>query len=545
MDHRYHAEVLCPLCGISLGSGIPSHDLDRELLSLSRYFFWFEQVRGLYRSDLTSSVCVTGVGLVLSSDIPNDVLYAPTERTSSYRGKAVSELENWKICNTVSGPWCIGLHDSCWQLLLLRIRQSDAIHDEMEIAESLFKQLSSMTYIPVTGFQFGHFYGGGSNQRMQPHYFAGPDDIPSFEELERAAPMTVKSFKKFSQIWSTDSSTEASLINSPQGRTGQHRTGSGGSLSYLPNGLPPELIFEILSYLPFTEVLKLRLVCRQLAVIFEFLPESYWRSRFCIGQEADFLFPNLKESRKWESTFLGTSRFLRDDNHSMLNRRRIRDVLEPIAVLYDLNSLFKAGPHGYVVSSSGSNNESSFQLQDCGNPNNESLSLSVVASRSGYMQGDMKDPLKSGCQEIYHRAQSLATPPAVSKILVSTIHLGTRRFISGFSIFPGVEYNITSHGLGYHVPHSQQQISHNSKLKSIRVAFRPEGLVGIKFKFEDSHSTPWIGDIGCTEIVLGKFSLPQDSSNLYLIAALDHYKIVSLDLAVSTIDPGTSINLKA
>lgn len=65
-------------------------------------------------------------------------------------------------------------------------------------------------------------------------------------------------------------------------------------------GCSPELKFEIFSYLSFDELLNMRLVCRNLALLatVDTLPQLYWRSRSLLGQEADFLFLRLTD--KWD-----------------------------------------------------------------------------------------------------------------------------------------------------------------------------------------------------------------------------------------------------
>jgi hypothetical protein len=114
------------------------------------------------------------------------------------------------------------------------------------------------------------------------------------------------------------------------------------------DALSPELKFGIFSYLSFDELLNMRLVCRNLALLatVDTLPQSYWRSRFLLGQEADFLFPRLTDKWDWSRLFFWTRASLRARLLPLVNRKRIRQVLEPIAALVDLKGVFQNGPYG-------------------------------------------------------------------------------------------------------------------------------------------------------------------------------------------------------
>ncbi|EHA18623.1 hypothetical protein ASPNIDRAFT_129458, partial [Aspergillus niger ATCC 1015] len=76
------------------------------------------------------------------------------------------------------------------------------------------------------------------------------------------------------------------------------------------------------------------------------LPQSYWRSRFLLGQEADFVFPCLSETQDWFKLFFATRASLKAATPPLVNRKRIRDLLEPMASLVDLDSIFRHGPGG-------------------------------------------------------------------------------------------------------------------------------------------------------------------------------------------------------
>ncbi|PYI01466.1 hypothetical protein BO78DRAFT_327588 [Aspergillus sclerotiicarbonarius CBS 121057] len=76
------------------------------------------------------------------------------------------------------------------------------------------------------------------------------------------------------------------------------------------------------------------------------LSQSYWRSRFLLGQEADFIFPTLTGTRDWSALFLGTVALMQAGNMPLINRRRIRHLLEPIAALVNRHDALRNGPGG-------------------------------------------------------------------------------------------------------------------------------------------------------------------------------------------------------
>lgn len=308
--------------------------------------------------------------------------------------------------------------------------------------------------------------------------------------------------------------------------------------AYLLDKLSAELSSEILSYLSFAELLNLRLVCRGLALLASTnaLSQSYWRSRFCIGQEADFLFLSLTETRNWARLFMGTSISLKNKSLHLINRKRIRKLLEPFAALWDLEDVLRSGPDGSIFHPAQEKDEHSQYI--------DSMSSKILVSRlqiglsfSGQLPALHTDgPIEEGCRALYHRAQSLMPPhqPTDRRIAISTIKVGTRSFISGINLYPATDNDSSSCAIGYRIPASEKwvEIPPFSGLRAIRVAFRAEGLTGVKFVFEDSESFDWVGDTRSSGIAFGILAIQKEGSDWpYLLAGLDHFKIVSLGLS--------------
>ena len=269
----------------------------------------------------------------------------------------------------------------------------------------------------------------------------------------------------------------------------------------------PELICEILCYLPFDQLLKLRLVCRSLAFIgrTSHLPQAYWRSRFCIGQELDFLFPNLSEIRNWHRLFSATSRQLRNSDMALLNRKRVRGLLEPIAALLHLDTVLNHDPYGSAVHLVPEKSDE-FHFSDGKGLRESSFLVTISISFSGQIQENSSGPLEEGCRELQRRAQPL-TPWPLSRnrrIAISQIQLGTRKYISGINLFPGENCNKSGHGIGYCTPDSEEwtTVQDTARLQAIHVAFRSEGLTATKFVFDDSSSTEWFGEAPVSHLAI-------------------------------------------
>lgn len=295
---------------------------------------------------------------------------------------------------------------------------------------------------------------------------------------------------------------------------------------------------EIISYLSFVELLDLRLVCRGFALLAtsSALSQSYWRSRFCIGQEADFLFPRLTETQNWARLFVGLSVSLKNDALHLINRKRIRKLLEPLAALWDSRAVFRNGPCGTAFCPEQNKHEG---WQNTDSTGSKSCVLHLQIGHSFYGQlptFHIDGPLQEGCRALYNKAQSLKPPqqPIKRQIGISTIQIGAFSFISGINLYPAADSKSADHAIGYRIPTSEKwvEIPPRSELRAICVAFRSEGLTGVRFVFEDSTSCDWVGNTRGSGIAFGILVLQKEGSDWpHLLAGLDNFKIVSLGLS--------------
>lgn len=526
----------CPFCGVIL---LPDPYDDEPASSETRVRPWYAEARGIYPVNTAiGDVAITGIGIVRHRN-----LYAPFDSGLSYVDEGIETLQEWRVCKTEGrwnliepseNRWCFGFHNSCWRLLLLRLGhgQDDSFHYETAIAEMIFYQLYCIPCPEGSVFTFGHDYEGAAKTHksfgrpkavdLSSHFYADPCTIPSTDRLQTAAPPDSARVKELGTL--------------------------GRPKNYAFKKLSLELKFEILSYLSFDELLNMRHVCRDLALLatVDKLPPSYWRSRFSLGQEADFLFPNLKASCEWNRLFFGTRASLSAKHLPMVNRKRIRKLLEPIAALVELKTFLRDDLYGYSFHPTQSQG-SHFQLIDGEMAEQPPRLMKVTGSFSGQLASARLDSaLNEGCRALYHRAHALLPPfqPHRQRIGITTVHIGARGFISGINLFVSVGCNDVDRRVGYRNTASEKwiEIPSGSQVKAVCVAFRAEGLTGIKFIFTNSDSSDWVGDNNNRGIAHGTLNIPEDTGLCYLLASLDCFKIVALGLGESI--NGTEDSLK-
>ncbi|RAK96808.1 uncharacterized protein BO80DRAFT_416097 [Aspergillus ibericus CBS 121593] len=536
------SNVYCPFCGVIL---LPDPYGDDPASPQTRVRPWYAEVRGVYATNLPGGqITITGLGIVRG----RNNLHAPLDNDVSYVDVGLGALEEWRLCEPSEGRWCFGFHNSCWRLLLLRLGPGQGDHpspNRTAIAEAVFYQLYCTPCLNASSFQLGHDYGGAAQTHkllgrprpadLSSHFYADPYAIPSMDDLEKSA----------SDLREAHGGPHRPL--SPNDSRGEKCDMLRRPNRNIFDRLSPELKLETFSYLSFDEILTMRLVCRGLARLLrlELLPQSYWRSRFLLGQEADFLFPKLTEAHDWSRLFLGTRASLKAGLQPLTNRKRIRQLLEPIAALVDLDAVLRRSPYGSACQPA--NREGScFQLTDEEGAESPPQVLEMTGSFSGQLATISADrPLNEGCRVLYRRTQSLMSPPRQNRrrIGISTVQIGARSFISGVHLFPSGESNAIHRSVGYHNPYSQKWIDvpSTSHLEALSVAFCSEGLTGVKFTFTPSDSSYWVGESNGPGIAQGTLIVPERSNRNYLLAGLDHFKIVWLGLGELIEHPRASL----
>ncbi|KAF9893998.1 hypothetical protein FE257_008969 [Aspergillus nanangensis] len=417
MDVIFNAH--CPFCEIILAVKQPETPLGSQP--------WVSRVRAVFSDDDScTSIGLTGVGLMES----RYTLVAPLNGISGPPGTPRRfDFSQYQY------RWIYPFHDCCWRILLERLGKG---RDRRHIANSLFRQFRC---VPIQ-----------DGSRFYPYSPAYVDPCAmSVDGLERSI---ISDWKIHCDVGPpTATSGRASLCN-----------------------LPLELLHEVVSYLPYSQVRELQRVCRNLAQILarENLPQMFWRGRFLLSFEHDFIFPDLKSKRDWYRLYLGTEFELRNGSSPLVNRKRIRGLIEPIAELMDVEEI--ASPAG----------------RDClqymsGRPLVPPIILSAPppASDPGtpytYIYSADRDAL-------YYRIQPLPVQEN-AHVDISSVKFGNETYTSGLS-FPS---GLCDLGFCYQRTRKQVKIPRFTNIESIQVVFSPGGLVGLQFHFSDYTSSPWIG----------------------------------------------------
>lgn len=508
--------IYCPFCGIILQSNQYLNPLpptsERE---------WFAEIRAVFRSEARPRrASLTGVGFIRGY-----ILSAPLDSNLSHRDTEALEAINLKRSRERSCAY--GFHNSCWKLLLARLPH---IKELQYILDTIFSLLFTTPCPDFAVFQFNHNYGGAAEThkprgRAMPldfstPFYADPCAIPSLATLESFA---LDRATSLSEKWKTT-------------RLDPY-IGSSTGLGYFFGRLPLEIIYEIISYLPLVEVVGIRLVCQELALIAgrENLPQSFWKTRFMFGHEQDYIFPDLAVMRNWSQLFNGAHSCFVSGNKSLANRMRIRALLEPIAVLAELNTTKAKTPLGLPTSYVDSDEEQHWRLDDY---NGEDLSMTFKDVRffTGQLaRSDYLGQIKHGCRVKRYRIarfpsqiRGTYSEGNIRQVKVSTVQIGAQCYISGIRYsFSQASSSLGNFPLelGFCTPGREKEINipSDADVKLVEVAFCSSGLVGIRLAFAggEDRSSPWIGQCGGQGIARGILQLPQSERNYHLVAGLD------------------------
>ncbi|RDW67299.1 F-box protein [Aspergillus mulundensis] len=509
------SNVYCPFCGvILLQDPYPEADPRRTRP-------WYAEIRGLV---MMESISLTGLGLISGRNI----LVAPVDSELSYTD--TEALEQWGLSTTSRGSWAFGFHNSCWRLLRTRLGSQ---HSEPAVAASVFSQLFCTPCRNSSAFDLGHDYDGASHTHkiagrpkpvdLDSHLYADPYVFLSLDDLEAAAPLDIAAWNR-----QRDGCTPQLF----------------GSFSL-------EIKHEILSYMSTKELATLRLVSRELANLAAVgsLPQSFWRSRFLVGQEADFLFPNLRDKRDWCRLFWGTRACVRNQGSlSLINRRRVRKLIEPFAAIVELDSRSPTTLSGSTLRLAQGQTDC-FQLSESSSIDGPPKLLQEIDSFSGQLASvDAAEPLVDGCRTIHRRAQlpQHSFGKEHRYIAITTRTIGARTFVSGIGFFPSYRLGKGSRILGFHDPATAEWIAVpcGSSLSALGVAFCSQGLTGVKFTFTTSESSNWVGVINGPGVAQGSLAVRGGEAQFYLTAGLDLLKMVSLGVGQllegpSDVFPGT------
>ncbi|KAE8165221.1 hypothetical protein BDV40DRAFT_259020 [Aspergillus tamarii] len=503
VDDLFPANKYCPLCGVVL----LCEELE-ETPDTRRP--WYAEVRAVAKEEYSTNL-MTGVGFLDS----RDVLCAPLDEELDYLN--AFELHDVDLLRTESELHGFGIHDSCWMLLQDRLWHTI---DSDKIAQSLYDLFYCTPSPHRSSLSFGHDYGGA--KRWQRAYGdiampegmplllqADPYAIPLLERLEENAPDVDSGREYHSACTTTSTDINAGYRN------------SFGQLSL-------ELLHEVVSYLTVPEVLDLKCTSQDLAqrVVFSSLPPSFWKRQFARGSAMDFLFPDLEQTRDWFRLYRGTVFVLQAKDQSpeklsLLNRKRIRALLEPIASVVEIDSGRSKEPRGRRANCLELRPGHWFVSEGLTQWRAENMYTAYLSLETDY--------LPHGCHVPRYRLGAFPhTMLHGGEIKISTVQLGARTFISGISHH---STGIKEQAIGYGNMTGQRTINvpPGAIFNQIEVAFCPEGIRGIRFHFRGNTSCDWVGDTRDKEMSYGVLQIPHSAHGTYhILAGTDAYKLTAI-----------------
>ncbi|PLB53887.1 hypothetical protein P170DRAFT_460202 [Aspergillus steynii IBT 23096] len=522
--------IYCSFCGVVILA-----DNFEEPPSLEVRRPWYSEARAIrMRHGASDDISLTGVGILRS----RSVLHVPVEVDSTYQN--TENLEPVMLSQNLGDSWGFGFHDACWGLFLLRL---GVVKDEIDnVLQCLFIQFLNSPWPGFSSLDFGHDYGGAANTHkswglprpvdLTSPLYADPNAIPSFDMVELKTPPSL--------LLRIAHQTDITGESRPQ------------SASPAFGNLSLELVYEIFSYLPCSQLAKLRLVCRDLSwkARPDQLPQSYWKSRFYLGQELGFMCPNSSMvARDWFRAYWGTTSFLVAGELSLVNRKRIWSLLEPIAMLVESHLPLPLAKAGYIVPLPDKDEQECYTYSAADAHADVSGDIYLMQSFSGQISPKKeRGPLENGCDMLELRAVHFAPCGHQEglQITISGLRLGTRVVLSGLSFDCRENMQVDESRLGICDTPMQWTIDVPSKssIKSIKVAFCSLGLVGVKFIYRNGRSSTWVGQSQGDGVAYGTLNIPPDARECFLLAGLDDIKIVKLGMATSmeTVGSGPLMN---
>ncbi|KAL3482716.1 hypothetical protein BJX62DRAFT_245610 [Aspergillus germanicus] len=518
----------CPLCGVPLSASyhVQQYNLLRAHLAaigaappllptIPRP--WSSEARALIAQDGdVGMISVSAIGIMgntreLHLSLDGSLPYVRT-----------GEVQHLALSNTPygSGTVVFAVHNACWAILVARVGNKMSKED---VASALFHQLyGALRPPPRLEFDLGLEYGLTEKERAQESQArADPLDIPSLSEIEAAVLPTSALFTRREQEF------VRTALPSPFSK------------------LSLELLHEVIPYLSATDLGALSQTCYSLHVVTKSVGNAYWRSRFMLGGEADFLLPDLSTPRDWRRLYFGLRQCLRKGAPALVERQRIRKTTEPIASLIELAAHLPSVPPGLVVGAMRSQPDSlrpgAFELGQ----GQDAYRLHPRFVRR--LRGFHADLAGKTLRILSHRAfvpfHSGGFKLPRGQLGITKVNIGARQFISG------LEYKVCSQTsqdtLGRHAgfptgAEEWAEIPCDSRLAALEVAFRPEGLVGVRFVLSGEDSLPWLGQCDGEDIGRGACTLPAGEGQCGLLVGFDRFKIVALGPSVLTDGPDTT-----
>lgn len=244
--------------------------------------------------------------------------------------------------------------------------------------------------------------------------------------------------------------------------------------------LPPDILVEILVWLPSTDVVSLQLASREFANAE--LPNGFWRSRFWPGRELSHIFETEQWATAGRCKSLFTEIKVLRALPSMLNRERVWALASRINELVQMR-LEAQVCHGSTCSSILEPDET-----------NDGQPWRTAELQVCHSAPHWEDGFRKGSIAMYGRMIELECP--ISRIQVSSVRLSGKTYISGLRI---TQENGDETQLGYRHPQQEADATWDDAPKppgplvGFDAALDSRGVRGLRFLSTKAISC-WLGD---------------------------------------------------
>lgn len=209
----------------------------------------------------------------------------------------------------------------------------------------------------------------------------------------------------------------------------------------------------------------------------------------------------------------------------LVNRKRVRKLIEPIALVVEQDSASRPSLYGTAVHGV-PGEQARVRLPCSQGADYPPLLLETINRFTGDLSYRTTDyPHWSGCRVLHRRTQPLPYPSQYhrGKIAISTRQIGAMTFVSGIGIFPSSRGEYAAAIVGFHDPFAAKWIDTplSAAIQHVHVAFSSQGLTGIMFTFTNGTVSPWVGISKGPGVAQGSLTAAGDSTPSYLVAGLD------------------------
>ncbi|KAH7008863.1 hypothetical protein EDB80DRAFT_763936 [Ilyonectria destructans] len=373
-----------------------------------------------------------------------------------------------------ANSWFLGfpLHTCCWDIL-----SANGRYESQTAIQALFDVCASQP-VQSDALNWNHDYGGFFRYQVDiQNLFPGEEPELSERRIQNSSyesdPAQIPELRRLAP----NGDNGLAIIDEDLGPKLKFYTSTPSDPFQL---LPPDLLVEILVWLPSNDVVSLRLASREFANAE--LPNGFWRSRFWPGRELSHIFETDQWATAGRCKSLFTEIKVLRALPSMLNRERVW------ALASRINDLVQTRLEAQVCHGSPCSSMLEPDATNDGQPW-RTAELQVCHSAPHW-----EDGFRKGSIAMYGRIIELECP--ISRMQVSSVRLSGKKYISGLRI---TQENGDETQLGYHHPQQEVDATWDDTLKppgplvGFDAALDSRGVRGIRFLSAQAMSC-WLGD---------------------------------------------------